>query len=256
VLVFSRDGSRFSQRAGVRKQDFDHPEIPWGGSNFPRVPGFFAFKFADGETKSGVAKLLKDPCASLAQAECDVLNCLTPNDVPYIPSCELIAEQTIFFDKLLAPVKHVNRNLLGQFLDCLEKAHTVNVVHRDVRPENLMVDQDGQPILNDWGFATLDCKQAVSLEGTFRFASEEVLQAAIQGVSRVPCSKDDLHSLLRSVLSILHPSIGCKLAEFGGADFGAVSLFWKTWQAEHQVFEPMFVAAEKLEYSALLQLAG
>jgi serine/threonine protein kinase len=52
----------------------------------------------------------------------------------------------------LAPIDAARIGL--DLLDALEAAHTVDVVHRDVKPGNVLLDQEGRAFLTDFGIAT------------------------------------------------------------------------------------------------------
>lgn len=45
--------------------------------------------------------------------------------------------------------------LLFQILDAIKHCHSAGVVHRDVKPENILLDQDFNIKLTDFGFAKI-----------------------------------------------------------------------------------------------------
>ena len=50
------------------------------------------------------------------------------------------------------PLRFVQRVLL-EVADALAYAHARNVVHRDVKPDNILIDQQGRPVVTDFGIA-------------------------------------------------------------------------------------------------------
>ena len=49
----------------------------------------------------------------------------------------------------------VAAHLMAQVLDALAAAHGVGIIHRDVKPQNILLDDGGRPLLADFGIALL-----------------------------------------------------------------------------------------------------
>jgi serine/threonine protein kinase len=80
-------------------------------------------------------------------------------------------------------------DLLVKICDAAEYAHLHAVVHRDLKPDNILVDQKGQPKILDFGIATLQefgGRQLADLSpaaGTRAYASPEQRNGATRPVS-------------------------------------------------------------------------
>ena len=104
----------------------------------------------------GVLKLLKRGFEGLADHELLVLSHLQQNHVFGIPSfVTKIREGALFFREELTHVDSIDREKLCSLIDCLRGAHKAGVIHRDVRPDNIMQNGEGNVCLIDWGFHAL-----------------------------------------------------------------------------------------------------
>jgi serine/threonine protein kinase len=76
------------------------------------------------------------------------------------------------------PVKRVAEIGLAM-LDALHRAHEAGVLHRDVKPENVLIADDGRVVLTDFGIATLETETQLTvtgLAGTPAFIAPERLK--------------------------------------------------------------------------------
>ena len=85
--------------------------------------------------------------------------------------------------------------LMLQMAEALEHAHGERVYHRDVKPSNILLDQDGQAHLADFGLAHRDEESSFTetgqILGTWRYISPEQAVGNVRAID----GRSDVYSL-------------------------------------------------------------
>lgn len=110
------------------------------------------------------------------------------------------------------------KRVLGAILEALGHAHSKGVVHRDVKPENVLFDARGTPLLADFGVALkIESRERLTAHG--RAVGSSLTMSPEQARGEVVDGRSDLYS------------VGCMTFEmltgqspFDGDDFLAVAL--------------------------------
>ncbi|MDP6762600.1 MAG: serine/threonine-protein kinase [Planctomycetota bacterium] len=101
--------------------------------------------------------------------------------------------------------------LFAKIADALEHAHTQRVLHRDVKPSNILIDEDDQPHVSDFGLARVEGGLELSRTGEFMgtpfYMSPEQAAARRMGLDH----RTDVFSLgatLYEALTLARPFAG------------------------------------------------
>jgi len=65
----------------------------------------------------------------------------------------------------------------AEIVATLERLHLLNVVYRDLKPENVLIDQDGHIKMIDFGFAKIVSDRTWTLCGTPEYLAPELIQS-------------------------------------------------------------------------------
>ena len=72
-------------------------------------------------------------------------------------------------------------HILSQVMSGLYKAHEIGMVHRDIKPGNILIDRDGRAVLMDFGLAREAYQQKLTMDGTIVGTPEYMSPEQAQG---------------------------------------------------------------------------
>ena len=142
--------------------------------------------------------------------------------------------------KLLKSGKKWNEASLIQMIrpiaEGLERAHRVGVLHRDIKPPNILVNDDGRSVLIDFGSARFESGEATSTKVTFHTPPYAAVEQYVRTYEQGPWT--DIYALgvvlyecitgekPPEVLERMHGSAGTPLAEGNWPGYGKPFLRW------------------------------
>jgi non-specific serine/threonine protein kinase len=114
-------------------------------------------------------------------------------------------------------------NILQPIAEGLERAHRVGVLHRDIKPPNILINEDNRPVLIDFGSARFEAAEATSTKVTFHTPPYAAIEQYVKTYPQGPWT--DIYALgvvmyecitgekPPEVLERLHAGLGKPLAE-------------------------------------------
>lgn len=136
-------------------------------------------------------------------------------------------EDGVSLSKLLKQGRRFNErslwNIVRPIAEGLERAHRVGVLHRDIKPPNILITEDSRPVLIDFGSARFEAAEATSTKVTFHTPPYAAIEQYVKTYDQGPWT--DIYALgvvlyecvtgekPPEVLERLHGGQGTALAE-------------------------------------------
>jgi serine/threonine protein kinase len=135
-------------------------------------------------------------------------------------------EDGLSLSKMLKQGRRFNErslwNILHPVAEGLDRAHRVGVLHRDIKPPNILINDDNRPVLIDFGSARFDTAEATSTKVTFHTPPYAAIEQYVKTYPQGPWT--DIYALgvvmyecitgekPAEVLERLHAGLGKPLA--------------------------------------------
>jgi len=143
-------------------------------------------------------------------------------------------EDGVSLSKLLKEGRRFNErslwNIIKPIAEGLDRAHRVGVLHRDIKPPNILITEDNRPVLIDFGSARFEAAEATSTSVTFHTPPYAAVEQYVKTYPQGPWT--DIYALAvvlyecvtgekpPEVLERLHGGLGTPLAGGNWPGFG------------------------------------
>jgi len=143
-------------------------------------------------------------------------------------------EDGVSLSKLLKEGRRFNErslwNIIRPIAEGLDRAHRVGVLHRDIKPPNILITEDNRPVLIDFGSARFEAAEATSTTVTFHTPPYAAIEQYVKTYDQGPWT--DIYALSvvlyecvtgekpPEVLERMHGGLGKPLAEGHWPGFG------------------------------------
>ncbi len=157
-----------------------HPNIvPVYGVGCERGVHYYAMQLIEGRSLAAVIDDLRPASGGRKPPENETTDVAPGAFAPGSPDRATVPIAALSTQKTRRDKTHYRRiaELIAQAADALEYAHSMGVVHRDIKPGNLMLDDGGNLWVTDFGLAKLETAVELTMSGdllgTLRYMSPE-----------------------------------------------------------------------------------
>ena len=152
----------------------------------------------------------------------------------------------------------ISRNIVAGLLDGLKHLHRLDIVHRDIRPSNLVLDKEGNVIIIDYETAIQAGAKNVEYMGGFVCWPKRLLLSNAEHYNPEPV--DDLHATILVVLHMVFPSqFDRTYTPYPGGKLRTQEIrqLLELWRAieDSRIWNQFVKAADDLQYETLKGMA-
>ncbi|KAF0979257.1 hypothetical protein FDP41_001600 [Naegleria fowleri] len=151
--------------------------------------------------------------------EKDILKQLT--DVPNVTklanvSNEYANDENCIFFPIYRPFKYETNDqrlilkTIEPLISVLRTIHSRNIYHRDIRPDNILLGEQDNVVLADWGFSVYNSSPQDHFAGTALFCAEEYAKSWVEYTPIRYTDRFDCESLLKCCYFMLRSKVRSK----------------------------------------------